>query len=62
MSQIIQVEASLENYELNQCSIHLIFVLALLDHLVFYELSFSSLQTIVLFIIPMSDFLFYSEV
>ena len=44
-SRVIQVEASLENSEINQCNIHHIFVLALLDRLVFYTLSFGSLHT-----------------
>ena len=42
MSRVIQVGASLENSEINQYNIHHIFVLALLDHLVFYGLSFGS--------------------
>ena len=38
ISRVIQVEASLQNSEINQCSFHHLFVLALFDHLVFYGL------------------------
>ena len=44
LSRVIQVKASSNKSKINQCNVHNIFILSLLDHLVFYGLSFGSLH------------------